>query len=209
MTSLPAYSGLLRKLDQHLAQRADHAHGSEHHTATTEAALTDLDRRLDAHPDTLTTTATRLRLPAPHLQPAGRVELDTVETGLTAARAAERAVTTQLDKALDLAARPPLLPHARSRTRAAAIYSTTAAASAIAAWILILTGVDTFTALAWGGAGLPTLALFTGYLTLAFASRPRLGGGSSERHQAMGAVLCFAALPMSYVLIILARAVVG
>ncbi|MGY0234099.1 hypothetical protein [Longispora urticae] len=50
-----------------------------------------------------------------------------------------------------------------------------------------------------------SLALFTGYLALAFASRPRLGTATSERHQAMGAVLCFAALPVSYVLITLVR----
>ncbi|MER7418185.1 hypothetical protein ABT346_15625 [Micromonospora peucetia] len=106
-----------------------------------------------------------------------------------------------------LAQRPALLPDWSPVARAVAVYAGCAAVGAMIMMIMVLASgvglVDGFTLGAWICAGLPALSFFAGYLVLGRWGRPAMVAGTPPRYVHFGFLICFAAVPVAYVAVLL------
>ncbi|WP_018351947.1 hypothetical protein [Longispora albida] len=206
MTSFATYRTLVRQLCQHLTDRAGTAATTTAHTATANAAVTDLNTRLTEQATAITGAARRLRYPPPLLDtppPAGQ-PADATSALADAERHAEES-RRELASALHAAARPAFLPSAPARARNAAVYTATAALALIGQWTVHLGVEDWFASATWALLGIPALAYFTAIGIVLIVSRPRLPSvsapGLAEANRRMGAAICWAMFPASWLLV--------
>ncbi|MEV4809944.1 hypothetical protein [Micromonospora avicenniae] len=101
-----------------------------------------------------------------------------------------------------LARRPALLPAWSPVARAAAVYLASAGAGVVLGFVMVVAaGVGVLgagTLYAWMCAGLPAVALISGWLALGRWGRAPLAQGASARYPALGVVVCFLLVPLVY-----------
>ncbi|MER7443032.1 hypothetical protein [Micromonospora avicenniae] len=101
-----------------------------------------------------------------------------------------------------LARRPALLPAWSPVARAAAVYLASAGAGAVLGFVMVVAaGVGALgagTLYAWLCAGLPAVALISGWLALGRWGRAPLAQGASARYPALGVAVCFLLVPLVY-----------
>ncbi|MEU4678148.1 hypothetical protein [Micromonospora sp. NPDC023737] len=101
-----------------------------------------------------------------------------------------------------LARRPLLLPAWSPVARAAAVYLASAGAAVVLGFVMVFAaGVGVLgagTLYAWMCAGLPAVALISGWLALGRWGRAPLAESASARHPALGVAVCFLLVPLVY-----------
>ncbi|MET7751760.1 hypothetical protein, partial [Micromonospora sp. NPDC005367] len=101
-----------------------------------------------------------------------------------------------------LARRPVLLPAWSPVARAGAVYLASAGVGVLLGFVLVVAaGVGVLgagTLYAWMCAGLPAVALISGWLALGRWGRAPLAHGASARYPALGVGVCFLLVPLAY-----------
>ncbi|SIQ38981.1 hypothetical protein [Micromonospora avicenniae] len=92
-----------------------------------------------------------------------------------------------------LARRPALLPAWSPVARAAAVYLASAGAGAVLGFVMVV-AADVGAL----GAGLPAVALISGWLALGRWGRAPLAQGASARYPALGVAVCFLLVPLVF-----------
>jgi hypothetical protein len=163
--------------------------------------LRQLHELLAAQATRLGTAATELRLPAPRLSVESTPATPDVDAALGFAESALRRADSDLDRALRAGTMPPLLPAVSPALRATLVYG----ALSVLAWLIqfiLLAAVDYQVGPALLSlCGLPMLAFGAGVLTLQTVGQPRTGERIAYSLP-LGAVLCFAALPVMWLILL-------
>ena len=194
------YADLVRQVSALRHADAGEAAGRQHTAHAVQADIDRLTTRLAAQRAHLTQLAQQIKLPAPRFDlppPSG------VSDPAEAAHRAERAITAADVAAQDahhLAGRPVILPGLSPAARAAAIYAGCAGIGWLAQCGLFLASSETdFGVLAWSLCGLPALAFFAGWLTVATLGQPRTIGGQLPHHVRLGGLICFLGMPIAWI----------
>ncbi|GAA1029576.1 hypothetical protein GCM10009557_18560 [Virgisporangium ochraceum] len=193
---------------QELAElrRAEEAAAADR-AAVSRTAADDLDkltRHLDAQRELLNNLATTLKLPEPWTGKADRSSVTDVAQALHLAADAANAADVQARRAEQIGANPILLPDASPTARNALIYGAWAAVGWLVQCGLVTVSQETdFGVLAWSLCGLPALAFFAGYLTVATVGQPRVGAGLPKQAR-LGGAICFVGMPLAWIALIAA-----
>ena len=164
-----------------------------------------LHEQLTSQAARLGAAATQLGLPAPRLSVDSSPATPDIAAALGRAETAMRQADAALGKALRAGTMPVLLPEASPALRATLVYG----GFCVVAWIvqfalLAATDYDLLAAMT-SLCGLPLLAFGGGALTLHTLGQPR-GGDRIGYSLKLGAVICFAALPLMWLLLLVAFA---
>ena len=204
MTSFDAYTDLVRQISA-LRQADHHRHtDTQERAAALQANLDRLTARHTAQATHLVELARTLKLPAPTLQAPQPSGVADPRDALHHATQALDAADTDARHAEDAANRPALLPDLSPTARNTFVYIGCAAAG----WLLqcglfVAISETSFGVLAWSLCGLPALAFFAGYLTVATLGQPRLSTGPApSRNVGLGGVICFVGMPLAWLLLI-------
>ena len=166
-----------------------------------------LHERLTAQATRLGSAATELGLPAPRLSVESAPATPDVAAALGRAGEAMRQADTALDQALQAGTTPVLLPGSSPVPRAVAVYG----GYSVLAWILqfvLLAATDyQLGAALLSLCGLPLLAFGAGVLTLHIFGQPRAGEPIAYSTR-LGGLICFAALPLLWLILLVAFAIV-
>jgi hypothetical protein len=199
------YTELIRQLSALRADDATRTAAGDDAARTVQAQQTALEARHHQQSTHLVQLAQVLKQPAPTFDtpPADPV---------TDPREALRQAATEMDgadgaarQAEQAAEQPVLLPAMSPLGRAVTIY----VAFAVAGWLLqcglyaVSTETD-FGTLAWSLCGLPAIAFFAGYLTVATLGQPRLPGTKHPTHARLGGLTCFIGMPVAWLGILIA-----
>jgi hypothetical protein len=162
--------------------------------------LAKLTKHLDAQRAFLLTLAKTLSLPEPWIGPADRSSVTDVAQALHRAADAANDADAEARKAEQAGTRPVLLPDASPTARNALIYSGWATLGWLLQCGLLSFGSETdFGVLAWSLCGLPALAFFAGYLTVATLGQPRVRHGDYPKQARLGGAICFVGMPLAWI----------
>jgi hypothetical protein len=70
--------------------------------------------------------------------------------------------------------------------------------------LFVISSETNFGTLAWSLCGLPAVAWFAGYLTISLGAQPRMAGGEFPKSPKLGGVICFAGMPLAWLLLVAA-----
>lgn len=164
--------------------------------------LEKLTNHLDAQKDLLYKLAGTLKLPEPWIGPADRSSVTDVSQALHLAADAANAADVEARRAETIGTRPILLPDASPTTRNALVYGAWAGVGWLLQCGLMSVSQETnFETLAWSLCGLPALAFFAGYLTVATVGQPRVGGNLPKQPR-LGGAICFVGMPLAWIALI-------
>jgi hypothetical protein len=187
-------------------RRAEDAAAADR-AAVSQTAADDLERltdHLDAQKDLLHKLAGTLKLPEPWIGPADRSSVTNVSQALHLAADAANGADVEARRAEIISTRPVLLPDASPTARNAIIYGAWAGVGWLMQCGLLSVSPETdFETLAWSLCGLPALAFFAGYITVATVGQPRVGGGLPKQAR-LGGAICFVGMPLAWVALIAA-----
>ncbi|MFC7548006.1 hypothetical protein [Plantactinospora sp. GCM10030261] len=178
-------------------------------TADGRAAVEQLRQRLTAQRDYLAGLATRLGEPPPSFEGVARAGLTDVDEALRRAWQAVEQADVEARRAEDRGNQPALLPGMSTTGRNVLVY----AAATFVAWLVSLglyvfspdAGTGSVGLLAWSLCGLPAVAFFAGYTTIAVFGRPRLRPGATASHSVrLGGLICFVGMWAGWVLFLAA-----
>jgi hypothetical protein len=189
-------------------RRADAAVHAER-TAVARTAQDDiaaLAERLAAQQANFTTLAETLRLPPPWFGAANRSPVTDLAKALHLAEDAADASDVEARAADQAGTRPPLLPNLSPTGRNTVIY----AGWALVGWFLqcglVAFGPETDVgAIIWSLCGIPAVAFFAGYFTVATLGQPRVGG-EYPKNIRLGGAICFLGMPVAWLALIAAFA---
>ncbi|GAB2950456.1 hypothetical protein GCM10027280_43650 [Micromonospora polyrhachis] len=173
------------------------------HPGRQPASPTQLPGQRPAPPASAPAGAAPSAGPVPAPRPAPVDPAQALELARRAADAADQSAM----RAETMAQQPPLLPGWSPIARALVIYGGFALL-AVAMGVLLFHQLDTraekedfgrwFSAIAWAGGGLPTLAFFAGYLVLNVWGKPRMAVGKQpSAHLRIGFLICFVVVPLA------------
>ncbi len=207
--SWAAYTETARQLS---TVRRDAAEQHSAHQSTVTTAQADLDRLtifLNAQRERIVALAQVLRLPPPFLDNIPRSSEIDVQTALHLAADAAKFADSYARQAEDRARQPTLLPGMSPTPRNALIYSAWAFVCFIAQCGLAAAASDSFGFFAWSLCGLPAIAFFGGYATIAFGGQPRMAEGQYPRNPQIGGLICFVGLPIAWLFLTAALSLIG
>lgn len=165
-----------------------------------------LHERLSAQAARLGTAATDLGLPSPRLSVDSTPATPDLDAALDRAETALRQADAALGQALQAGTMPVLLPDSSPVLRATLVYG----AYSLLAWMvqfLLLAASDYQLGTALLSlCGLPLLAFGAGVLTLHMFGQPRAGERIAYSVR-LGALICFAALPLMWLILLVAFAI--
>ena len=183
-------------------------------TATTEnqqltRQVSKLDTRMRAQAEQLTKLAAALKLPAPRLSGVVRSPVTDPAEALRLAAAAAQRAEAGARLAEQRAGQPMLLPGMSAGLRNALVYLTAATVGTIVSVLIFALSPGTefgqvpLRLAPWSLCGLPALAFFGGYLTIALIGQPKLGEAGT-RSPKLGGAICFVGMPILWFLFIAA-----
>jgi hypothetical protein len=188
--------------------RRDDAASRAHDSEVARAAQAEIDRltrHLNAQRGQLSNLAKALRLPEPAPGAVGRSSTADLGVALQQSAEATNRADVEARRAEHLAHQPALLPGFSPTGRNALVYSGWCLVGWLAQCALSAVAPETsFGVLAWSLCGLPALAFFAGYLTIATAGQPRIGGDEYPKNPRLGGVICFVGMPLAWLLLIAA-----
>ena len=165
-----------------------------------------LREQLTVQAGQLGSAAAQLGLPAPRLSVESAPATPDVGAALGRAETAMRQADSRLGEALKAGTLPVLLPESTPALRATVVYGTFCLlAWAVQFTLLAATDYQLLAAMA-SLCGMPLVAFGAGVLTLHTLGQPRSGDriGYSAR---LGAVICFAGLPLMWLILLVTYAV--
>lgn len=193
------YTDAARELAE--LRRADAAAVAERAAATRTADddLATLTKHLTAQQAYLTGLAKTLKLPEPWFGAADPSPSRDLATALHRAADAANEADAEARRAEQLGTNPRILPGASPTARNATIYG----GWALLGWLLQcgLAGFapeNDFGVLAWSLCGLPAMAFFGGYLTVATLGQPRVGTALPKQTR-LGGAICFVGMPLAWI----------
>jgi hypothetical protein len=185
-------------------RRAEEAAAADR-AAVSRTAGDDLDKlasHLDAQKDLLHRLAGTLKLPEPWTGTADRSSVTDVSQALHLAADAANAADVEARRAETIGTRPILFPDASPTARNALIYGAWAGVGWLLQCGLMSASQETnFDTLAWSLCGLPALAFFAGYITVATVGQPRVGAGLPKQAR-LGGAICFVGMPVAWIALI-------
>lgn len=164
-----------------------------------------LHERLTAQAARLGTAANELGLPAPRLSAESAPAAPDVGAALGRAETAMRQADTALSQALRTGTMPMLLPEASPALRATLVYGTYSVVAWIVQFVLLAATDYQLRAALLSLCGLPMLAFGAGVLTLHSLGQPRAGERIAYSMR-LGGVICFVALPLMWLMLLVAFA---
>jgi hypothetical protein len=207
----PEYAEACRALSDVRLREAERNAGVAERTGTGRTSLAQLRQRLDAQYEYLTGLAVRLREPKPAFDPAARAGLTDPDEAVRRGWEAVERADDRARQADQRALRPAFLPGASARVRNAVVYAgATLVAALLSAGLWELNpngraGHIPLSLLPWSLCGLPALAFFAGYFTIASFGRARIQQTEKpERSALLGGLICLFGLWLSLILIIAA-----
>lgn len=205
------YADMSRRLSdlrQTEARRLDEA---EQSSSAGRSAVAQLRQRVSAQQEHLTGLAARLREPRPSVGGVVRTGLTDVGEAVRRARELMDTADVEARRAEERAYQPALLPGMSSTGRNALIYIAAAFVASIVSGVLWVTSPDTdlgrlpLSLVPWSLCGLPAIAFFAGYLTIAIFGRSRLDSGRGTNYsRRLGGLICFGGMAAFWLLLIVA-----
>lgn len=187
-------------------RRADEAAAADR-AAVTRTAGEDVDnltRHLEAQKELLHKLAGTLKLPEPWIGTADRSSVTDVSQALHLAADAANAADVEARRAEMIGTRPILLPDVAPTTRNAILYGGWAGVGWLVQCGLMTVGSERdFGVLAWSLCGIPAMAFFAGYITVATLGQPRIGANIPKQAR-LGGAICFIGMPLAWVALIAA-----
>lgn len=226
--SWSSYADLARQLDSVRRTEAERTTRQRHDAESGRVALDQLVNRLTGQQADLTHAADQLRMRMRRIDPAPSAARTLTEALAQAERAADASDEAR-EEALRRARRPQFLPDVSPVARNAAVYGLCAAVALVfqTALALLAERVDTVTAALWALCGLPVIAFFVGYLAIGVVAAPRIpptpphqdrtgrrpgskpGRADPDRSPRLGFAICFLALPVAWLMLVLLRQFAG
>lgn len=189
-------------------QEAARAARAAERSASARTELERLERRLTAQRDLLVRLAMRLREPRPSLDGVVRSGLLDTDAALRQAWRAVEHADEQARLAEERANQPVLFPRMSTTGRNTLVYTVAAVLAALASWVLWASsdtdlGSVPLSLIPWQLCGLPALAFFAGYATIAVFGRARLEPGNGpDRSVRLGGLICFVGMWLFWVLLV-------
>jgi hypothetical protein len=226
--SWSSYAELARRLDAVRQAEAERTTRQRHDTESGRVALDQLVDRLAGQQADLTSAASALRIRMRLIDPAPSTAR-TVAEALRQAGQATDAADQAREEALQRAGQPQFLPDVSPVARNAAVYGLCAGVALVFQTVLVLLAdqVDTVGAALWSLCGLPVIAFFVGYLVIGVVAVPRIPPAAThqdrsgrrtqpkrvtadpDRSPRLGLAICFLALPVAWLVLILLRGLVS
>jgi hypothetical protein len=226
--SWSSYAELARQLDSVRRTDAERTARQRHDAESGRVTLDRLVDRLTGQQADLTHAADLLRTRMRRIDP-GPGPARTLAEALRQAEQAADASDQAREEALLRAKRPQFLPDASPVARNAAVYGLCAAVALVfqTALALLAERVDTVTAALWALCGLPVIAFFVGYLAIGVVAVPRIpptpaqqdrtgrrtgskpSRADPDRSPRLGFAICFLALPVAWLMLVLLRGFAG
>lgn len=180
--------------------------------AAGRSAVEQLRQRLIAQGEHLVGMATRLREPRPSIDGVARSGLTDLDEALRRAWEAVGQADTEARRAEERGNQPALFPGMSTTGRNALVYLAATAVAWLASCGLYVNSPDgeaPVGLLAWSVCGLPALAFFGGYLTIAVFGRPRMQLGGTATHSVrLGGLICFGGMWVGWMLFLAATSLV-
>lgn len=177
------------------------------------SAVEQLRQRLTAQRDYLAGLAVRLREPRPSFDGVSRTGLTDADEAVRRAWQAVEQADVEARLAEDRGSQPVLFPGMSTTGRNVLVY----AAATLLAWA-VSCGLFTFSPeagsgsvglLAWSLCGLPAMAFFAGYFTIAIFGRPRMQTAGTAAHSVrLGGLICFVGMWVGWVLFLAATSLI-
>lgn len=171
--------------------------------------MAQLRQRVAAQQDRLTSLAARLKEPGVSFGGVVRTGLGDLDEAVRRAREAVDKADAEARQAEERAYRPALLPGMSSTGRNSLIYLTAAFVASIVSYGLWLASPDTdlgrlpLSLVPWSLCGLPAIAFFLGYLTIAIFGRSRLDSGRGTNYSLrLGGLICFGGMAAFWLLLV-------
>lgn len=223
-----SYAEAARRLDEVRRSDAERTTQQRHEAETGRVALDRLVDRLAGQQADLTSAATTLRMRMRLIDPVPSTAHALAEALRQAEQAADAADRARED-ALRRGRQPQFLPDASPVARNAAVYGMCAGVALVFQAGLALLGdrVDTVGAALWSLFGLPVIAFFVGYLVIGVVAIPRIPPTPSQvdrsgrrgqpkrrtadpdRSPRLGLAICFLALPVAWLVLLVLRELVS
>lgn len=180
-------------------------------TSTGRDAVGQLRQQVTAQRDRLAALALRLREPRPSFggaAPAGVADVDeAVRRGWEALKQAD----AEARQAEERGHQPALLPGMSGTARNVLVYLATTLLASLASCGMWVASPDTdfgqvpVSLLPWSLCGLPAVAFFGGYFTIAALGRPRIRQGEKASHSVrLGGLICFGGMWLVWLLYVVA-----
>lgn len=180
-------------------------------TATGRGAVGQLKAQLTAQRDHLAALALRLREPRPSFGGAARGGVADVDEAVRRGWEALGHADAEARRAEDRGHQPALLPGMSGTARNVLVYLATMLLASVASCGMWVTSPDTdfgqipVSLLPWSLCGLPAVAFFGGYFTIAAFGRPRIREGEKASHSVrLGGLICFGGMWLVWLLYIVA-----
>jgi hypothetical protein len=202
------YADASRRLAEVRRREAERRTRVQERTATARSAAERLRRRLAAQRDHLVGLARQLREPTPSLDDVARSGLTDADEALRRAWTALEQSDVEARQAQQRAQQPALLPGLSTTGRNALVYTVAAVLAALASaglWAASDTdlGRVPLALVPWQLCGLPAMAFFAGYLTIALFGRPRVATGEKpDRSLRLGGLICFVSMWLFWFLLV-------
>ena len=205
------YADTSRRLSELRQTEAQRLAEVEHSMSAGRSAVAQLKQRVSAQQDHLIGLAARLREPRPSVGGVVRTGLTDVGEAVRRARESMDTADVEARRAEERAYQPALLPGMSSTGRNSLIYIAAAFVASIVSGGLWLTSPDTdlgripLSLVPWSLCGLPAIAFFAGYLTIAIFGRSRLDSGRGTNYsRRLGGLICFGGMAAFWLLLIVA-----
>lgn len=177
------------------------------------SAVDRLRQRLAAQREHLAGQGVRLREPRPSFEGVARTGLTDAEEAVRRAWQAVEQADAEARRAEERANQPALFPGMSTTGRNSLVY----AAATLVAWLASCglyafspqAGAGSVGLLMWSLCGLPALAFFAGYATIAVFGRPRTQSSAQTSHSVrLGGLICFGGMWLGWVLVVAAASMI-
>jgi hypothetical protein len=180
-------------------------------TATGRDAVEQLKGHLAAQREHLTALALRLREPRPSFGGAARGGVAGMDEAVRRGRDALTHADAEARRAEERGHQPALLPGMSGTARNVLVYLATTLVASVASCGMSAASPDAdlgkipIGLLPWSLCGLPAVAFFGGYFTIAAFGRPRIRTGEKASHSVrLGGLICFGGMWLVWLLYIVA-----
>ncbi|MET8153297.1 hypothetical protein ACIBSW_19305 [Actinoplanes sp. NPDC049668] len=199
------YAEASRRLAELRGRESSRQAQTQQRVAAGRASVEQLRKRLDAQADHLVGLSTRLREATPATGGVARTGLTDLDEAVRQAWEAIGQADTEARQAEERATRPALLPGMSPTGRGVLVYATATTVMWLVSCGLFTLSPDSGGTsaglLLWSLCGLPAIAFFGGYLTLAIFGRSRVEPAGQDRYsKRLGGLICFLGMLLGWIL---------